>query len=90
MTTIDARDQTPAENTASAGWALAGLSLSVLLSSLGTSIANVGLPALGQAFAASFQQIQWVVIAYLLATTALIVSIGRIGDIVGHRRLLLR
>ena len=89
MTTIDARDQPPAENAASAGWALAGLSLSVLLSSLGTSIANVGLPALGQAFAASFQQIQWVVIAYLLATTALIVSIGRIGDIVGHRRLLL-
>jgi EmrB/QacA subfamily drug resistance transporter len=70
-------------------WALATLSLSLLLSSLGTSIANVGLPALAQAFDASFQQVQWVVLAYLLAITTLIVSVGRLGDIVGRRRLLL-
>jgi hypothetical protein len=30
----------------------------MLLSSLGTSIANVGLPMLAQAFNASFQQVQ--------------------------------
>lgn len=75
--------------TPAARWALAGLSLSMLLSSLGTSIANVGLPALAQAFNASFQQVQWVVLAYLLAITTLIVSAGRLGDIVGRRRLLL-
>ena len=57
-------------------WGLAGLSLSMLLSSLGTSIANVGLPALAQAFYASFQDVQWVVLAYLLAITTLIVSVG--------------
>ena len=56
-------------------WALVSLSLSVLLSSLGTSIANVGLPTLVQAFHASFQQVQWVVLAYLLAITTLIVSV---------------
>jgi EmrB/QacA subfamily drug resistance transporter len=70
-------------------WALASLSLSMLLSSLGTSIANVGLPALAQAFSASFQEVQWIVIAYLLAITALIVSVGRLGDVTGRRRLLL-
>ncbi len=70
-------------------WALASLSLSMLLSSLGTSIANVGLPALAQAFGASFQQVQWVVLAYLLAITTLIVSVGRLGDLTGRRRLLL-
>jgi MFS family permease len=61
----------------------------MLLSSLGTSIANVGLPTLAQAFTASFQEVQWVVLAYLLAVTALIVSVGRLGDITGPRRLLL-
>jgi EmrB/QacA subfamily drug resistance transporter len=61
----------------------------MLLSSLGTSIANVGLPTLARAFDASFQDIQWVVIAYLLAITTLIVSVGRLGDIAGRRRLLL-
>ena len=61
----------------------------MLLSSLGTSIANVGLPTLAQAFAASFQEVQWIVLAYLLAITTLIVSVGRLGDMTGRRRLLL-
>lgn len=73
----------------SARWALASLALSMLLSSLGISIANVGLPTLAQAFDASFQAVQWVVLAYLLAITSLIVSVGRLGDLIGRRRLLL-
>jgi EmrB/QacA subfamily drug resistance transporter len=61
----------------------------MLLSALGTSIANVALPNLAQAFDASFQEVQWVVLAYLLAITTLIVSVGRLGDITGRRWLLL-
>ena len=80
---------TDARTDPSARWALAGLSLSMLLSSLGTSIANVALPTLAQAFDASFQDVQWIVLAYLLAITTLIVSVGRLGDIIGRRRLLL-
>ncbi|WHZ23771.1 MAG: putative MFS-type transporter [Nitrospira sp.] len=75
--------------TASIRWILAALSLSVLLSSIGTSIANVSLPTLAQAFGASFQQVQWVVLAYLLAVTTMVVSVGRLGDIIGRRRLLM-
>lgn len=69
--------------------ALSGLSLSMLLASLGTSIGNVALPTLAEAFRASFQDAQWVVIAYLLAVTTLIVSVGRLGDLFGRRRLLI-
>ncbi|MCX6593757.1 MAG: MFS transporter [Acidobacteria bacterium] len=76
----------PAE---SGRWAVATLALCMLLSSLGTSIANVGLPTIAQAFGASFQQAQWIVLAYLLAITALIVAAGRLGDLVGRRQLLL-
>ena len=72
-----------------ARWALAALSLAMLMSSLGTSIANVALPTFAEAFAASFQAVQWVVLAYLLAITTLIVSVGRLGDIFGHRRIML-
>ncbi|HNA87240.1 MAG: MFS transporter [Nitrospira sp.] len=77
------------EQTASIRWILAALSLSILLSSIGTSIANVSLPTLAQAFGASFQQVQWVVLAYLLAITTMVVSVGRLGDLVGRRRLLM-
>lgn len=69
--------------------ALASLSLAMLLATLGISIANVALPTLVDAFGASFQATQWVVLAYLLAITALVVGAGRLGDIVGRRRLLL-
>lgn len=68
---------------------LGSLALPMLLSSLGTSIANVGLPTLVSAFGASFQAVQWVVLAYLLAVTTLVVSVGRLGDLVGRRRLML-
>jgi EmrB/QacA subfamily drug resistance transporter len=73
----------------SATGALTSLSLAMLLSSLGTSSANVALPTLAQVFGASFQAVQWIVLAYLLAITTLIVSVGRLGDIVGRKRLLL-
>lgn len=79
----------PGARTPSRRLALASLSFAILLSSLATSIANVALPSLAEAFAASFQQVQWVVLAYLLAITILVVGVGRIGDVVGRRRLLL-
>lgn len=68
---------------------LASLSLSMLVSSLGASIANVGLPTLAQALNSSFQAVQWVVIVYLLAVTTSIIAMGRLGDRMGRRRLLL-
>jgi EmrB/QacA subfamily drug resistance transporter len=61
----------------------------MLMPSLDASIANIGLPALSHAFAAPFQTVQWVVLAYLLAITCLIVSAGRLGDLIGRRHLLL-
>jgi MFS family permease len=69
--------------------ALASLSLAMLLPALGTSIANVGLPDMARELHAPFQDVQWIVLAYLLTITTLIVSVGRLGDMVGRRRLLL-
>lgn len=68
---------------------MTSLALGMLLPSLGTSIANVALPTFAEVFSASFQQVQWVVLAYLLAVTTLIVGVGRTGDLMGRRRLLL-
>lgn len=86
MTDIALPQTAPAKPSSAA--ALASLSLAMLLSSLATSIANVALPTLSATFNASFPAVQWVVLAYLLAITALIVSVGRLGDLVGRRPLL--
>jgi len=67
---------------------LLALSLAMLLPSLGTSIANVALPDIAAAFGASQPDVQWIVIAYLVAVTALIVTAGRLGDLYGRARML--
>ncbi len=74
---------------ASVRMALASLALSMLLSSMGISIVNLALPTLARAFDASFQTVQWVVLAYLLAITTMVVGVGRFGDLLGLRRMLL-
>lgn len=78
-----------AKSLSSTGWGLTGLSLAMLMPSLATSIANAALPVLAQAFSASFQAAQWIVLTYLLAVTTVIVAVGRLGDLIGRRRLLL-
>jgi EmrB/QacA subfamily drug resistance transporter len=70
-------------------WVLVSLSLSTLMGSLGISIANVTLPTLTEAFVTTFQSVQWIVISYLLTITVTIVSIGKIGDVFGLRRVLM-
>ncbi len=80
-------DARPADRPAPA--ALAALALPTLLSALGTSVASVALPTLAHAFGASFRAVQWIVLAYLLAVTTLVVGAGRLGDLLGRRRLLL-
>ncbi len=69
--------------------ALVSLSLTTLMASLDTSIANSGLPAISKALNASFQSSQWIVLAYLLTITSLVVPAGRAADFFGRRRLLI-
>lgn len=69
--------------------AIASLSATIFLSSLGGSVANVGLPTLSRTFGISFPQAQWIVIAYFLAVISLIINAGRLADSVGRQRLLL-
>ncbi|MDC7802354.1 MFS transporter [Sphingomonas sp. BLCC-B65] len=68
--------------------AAGALTLAVLTASVGTSAANVALPALVTAFTATPGQVQWVVVAYLLAMTAMSVVVGSLGDLWGRRRVL--
>lgn len=68
---------------------LLALGLATLLPMLAASMANLALPALGQAFAVSLSSLQWVLVAYLLGISCLTVVSGRLGDRFGRRRLLL-
>lgn len=64
------------------------LSLAMLLASLGTSIANIALPSLAEAFVAPFHEVQAVVVVYLAALTVAVIIAGRLGDRRGLKPML--
>lgn len=66
---------------------MAALALSMLLAAFGTSVANIALPTLASAFAATFTEVQWIVSAYLASLTASVVIAGKLGDRFGLRRM---
>ena len=69
--------------------ALACLSLCALLPAFASSAASLALPTLGTVFGAPMRQLQWIVLSYLLVMTTMVVLAGRVGDLIGRRRLLM-
>lgn len=81
---------TPGEaryDTARQWWVLVAVGLCLFLGSLDGSIVNVALPTLMQSFDAEFPTVQWVALAYLLGLTVLTVSMGRLADMIGKKRV---
>ncbi len=50
---------------------------------------NVALPRIADQFDASIPEVQWVVLAYILAIGSLMIPVGKVADMVGHRRIYL-
>ncbi len=50
---------------------------------------NQAVPAISDHFNATIPEVQWVVLGFLLATGALLLPVGRLADILGHRRIYL-
>jgi EmrB/QacA subfamily drug resistance transporter len=54
---------------------------------LDTTIVNVAIPAMSTGLNATLDQILWVINAYLLVYTVLLITAGRLGDLFGQRNL---
>ncbi len=65
------------------------LGAAVLLGALGTSIANIALPALTESFAAPLESVKTVVVAYLAALTLMGLVAGWLGDRHGFKPVLM-
>lgn len=68
-------------------WALVGVGFGVLMATLDSSIVNIALPTLTEAFKTSFATVQWVVLSYSLVMTALTLAVARLGDMLGKKRV---
>ena len=66
---------------------LAVLVVGTFLAPLDSSIVNIALPAISQQFGAQPAAVRWVATAYLVTSAALLLSMGRVGDLWGLRKL---
>ncbi|HYX47813.1 MAG TPA: MFS transporter, partial [Sphingomicrobium sp.] len=73
---------------ARARWTLFCCILASSLSFVDASVMNVALPAIRSSYGAGAADVQWVVNAYLLPLSALLLLGGAVGDHYGRRRLL--
>ena len=64
------------------------VSLGVAAGPLDTAV-NIAFPAMTMAFGIPVTAIQWVVICYVLTYASLLLGCGRLGDVIGHRRVFL-
>lgn len=63
--------------------------LAAFMSTLDGSIVNVSLPEIRRALSVGIAETQWVVMGYLLVMSGLLLTFGRLGDMLGHRRVFL-
>jgi len=68
-------------------WAFVALALGVFVSVADAGSVVVALPTISQDFGTDLPTIQWVVTAYALTISALLLPMGRLSDIVGRKLL---
>ncbi len=68
-------------------WAVLGIvAVGVFMATLDSSIVNISLPTIAQYFGVPLNgEVEWVIIAYLVAVAGVLLTIGRLSDMIGHK-----
>jgi EmrB/QacA subfamily drug resistance transporter len=67
-------------------WALSCTSAGMLLATLNSGTLIIALPDLERSLHTSLLSLVWVILAYLIASTVLVVAAGRVSDLFGRKR----
>src|ERR671933_1752833 len=67
-------------------WALSCTSLGMLLATINSGTLIIALPDLEQALHTSILSLVWVILAYMIASTVLVLTAGRLSDLFGRKR----
>ena len=70
-------------------WVLVTVGIGTFMSALDGSVVNTLLPLLSHELRTSVAGIEWVTSVYLLVISGMLLSVGRAGDLFGHKRLFL-
>src|SRR4051812_32542819 len=67
-------------------WALSCTSLGMLLATINSGTLIIALPDLEQAIGVSILSLVWVILAYMIASTVLVLFAGRLSDLFGRKQ----
>ncbi len=67
-------------------WALSCTSLGMLLATINSGTLIIALPDLERALGTTILQLVWVILAYMIASTVLVLTAGRLSDLFGRKR----
>lgn len=70
-------------------WVLAAVGLGTFMTALGSSIVNIVLPVIMREYGIDFATAQWVMMIYLVVISGLLLTFGRLGDMLGYKRVYL-
>ncbi len=63
------------------------VAMGIFLGTIDGSIVNVALPTLRDDFHTDLATVQWVVVSYLLVLTSMMLGVGRLGDMIGKKKI---
>ena len=67
-------------------WALSCTSLGMLLATINSGTLIIALPDLERALGTSILTLVWVILAYMIASTVLVLTAGRLSDLFGRKQ----
>src|ERR687885_1420505 len=67
-------------------WALSCTSLGMLMATINSGTLIIALPDLERSLHTSILQLVWVILAYMIASTVLVLTAGRLSDLFGRKR----
>jgi EmrB/QacA subfamily drug resistance transporter len=67
-------------------WALSCTSLGMLLATVNSGTLIIALPDLERSLGTSLLQLVWVILAYMIASTVLVLTAGRLSDLFGRKQ----
>jgi EmrB/QacA subfamily drug resistance transporter len=70
-------------------WVLVVISAALFMVFLDATIVNIALPHIMKAFNEDIASVEWVMNAYVLVFAALLITLGKLGDLFGRKRLFL-
>jgi EmrB/QacA subfamily drug resistance transporter len=66
---------------------MAAVGMGIFLGTIDGSIVNIALPTMARDMKTEFATVQWVSLAYLLTMATLMLSMGRLGDMMGKKKV---